>query len=142
MKVFFLVDFQGMKSGEIKEVAEGYAKNFLIPKKIVMVYDASVDFRVKSIVTKKVIAEKKTSILFDEIENLFLIIPVIVRDNVLYGSVFQSEIKEFLLKQHSIVVSKSQILLDKPIKKLGIFKVPIKLSNSLIPLLKVKVVAK
>lgn len=142
MKVFFLVDFQGMKSGEIKEIADGYAKNFLIPKKIAMVHDASVDFRVKSIVTKKVIAEKKTSILFDEIESLFLIIPVTVRDNVLYGSVFQSEIKEFLLKQHSIVVSKSQILLDKPIKKLGIFKVPIKLSNSLIPLLKVKVVAK
>lgn len=142
MKVFFLVDFQGMKPGEIKEVAEGYAKNFLIPKKIAIVHDASVDFRVKSIATKKVIAEKKTSILFDEIESLSLTIPVTVKDDVLYGSVFQSEIKELLLKQHSIVVAKSQILLDKPIKKLGIFKVSIKLSNSLIPLLKVKVVAK
>ena len=141
MKVFFVVDFQGIKPGEIKEVTEGYAKNFLIPKKIAIVHDASVEFRVKSIKTKKVIAENKISVLFDEIESLVLTIPVTVKDDVFYGSVFQSEIKESLLK-HSIVVTKSQILLDKPIKKLGIFKVSIKLSNSLIPLLKVKVVAK
>jgi large subunit ribosomal protein L9 len=141
LKVFFISDFDGYKVGEVKEVSEGYAKNFLIPRKVAIVYDASVDFRVKTIAQKKEVVEKKRSGLFDDIERLVLTIPVTVRDDVLFGSVFQNEIKESL-QEHSIVVSKSQILLDKPLKKLGLFKVPIKLSNTLIPVLRVKLVSK
>lgn len=141
LRVFFITDFQGVKSGEVKEVAEGYAKNFLIPRKIAMSYDAGVDSRIKLLENKKTVVEKKTSALFNEIERLVLTLNVTVKDDFLYGSVFHNELKD-ALAEHGIVVSKSQILLDKPLKKLGLFKIPIKLSNSLVPVLRVKLIAK
>ena len=141
MTVFFILDSAIGKAGEVKEVAEGYANNFLIPKKIALAYDDSISSRLEDIEKKKNKIEKKTSVLFKEIEDLQIVIPVTVKNEILYGSVCQNEIAHFL-SGHGISVKKTQVLLDKPIKKLGLFKVPIRLSHSLIPLLRIKVVAK
>lgn len=140
MKIFFLKSVSGVAhEGEIKEVSEGYAKNFLFPKKLAVLYDLQIAEKIKQIEKKSNKIEKKRSGLFDEIENTVISIPVVLKNDVMYGSVSAQDIVDALsLKELS--VTKSQVLLDKPIKKIGTFFISIKLSNSLIPVLKVKVI--
>jgi large subunit ribosomal protein L9 len=142
MKVLFVKTVSGIgNSGEVKEVADGYAKNFLFPNKYAFIYDEHMANVIKLKKEKELRVEKKTSKLFEKIEDLVLIIKVAVHDGIMYGSVHSQEIIDALLKNHEISLSKSQILLEKPIKKLGTYFITIKLSNTLKPVLKIKLIA-
>lgn len=142
MKVLFVKDVLGVgKLGEVKEVAEGYANNFLFPKKYALIYDINIENEIKLKKEKELRVEKKTSKLFEKIEDLILVFKVAVHDGVMYGSIHIQDFLDNLFKNHDISLSKSQILLDKPIKKLGTYFISIKLSNSLKPVLKVRVIA-
>lgn len=145
MKVFLLKDIEkvGM-SGEIIKVNDGYAKNFLFPRKLAVEVTADNESffknRIKQIEHRNEVIETKTSMLAEKIKSVKLTLARKVHDNgELYGKINASEIVD-LLAQKGIVVSKSQVHFDKSIKTQGKHEVTIKLSSRLQPTLTLTVV--
>lgn len=145
MKVFLLKDIEkvGM-SGEIIKVNDGYAKNFLFPRKLAVEVTADNESffknRIKQIEHRNEVIESKTSMLAEKIKSVKLTLPRKVHDNgELYGKINASEIVD-LLAQKGISVSKSQVHFEKSIKTQGKHEVTIKLSSRLQPTLTITVV--
>jgi len=145
MKVFLLKDVEQVGiAGEVLTVADGYAQNFLIPRKLAVeittVNEQFYKNRIKQVEHRKEVIATKTSMLAEKIKSVSLIIKRKVHnDGKLYGSISQVEIVD-LLAQKGISVSKSQIEFDKSIKNQGAHEITIKLSTRLQPKLTLKVV--
>jgi large subunit ribosomal protein L9 len=146
MKVFFIKTIDGIGlSGEVKVVSDGYARNFLIPTgkviEITNLTEEDIKNRFNQSKEKIIKVEKKRSALSDSIEELKMIMAVKVHDDGrLYGSIGAQDIVDELFK-NGINISKNQVVLEKPIKKIGTYNVTIKLSSSLKPELKIKITA-
>ena len=146
MKVYLLKDVERVGiAGEIITVSDGYARNFLFPKKAGLeVTSANLPFfqsKAKSVSDRKEVIATKTSILAEKIGNISLTIKHKAHDDgKLYGAINAGEIMNLLAAQE-VSVAKNQILFDKSIKEIGVFDITIKLSNKLQPKLKLKVVA-
>ncbi|TYP75362.1 50S ribosomal protein L9 [Paenibacillus methanolicus] len=145
MKVIFLQDVKGQgKKGEVKEVSEGYVRNFLLPKGLVK---AASDGNLKTLDIQKA-AEVKRKEKEKEDAQAFAAkleaITVVVKtksgaDGRLFGSVTSKQIAEALEKQgHKI--DKRKIELDEPIRALGYTNVPVKLHPEVKATLKVQTV--
>lgn len=131
-------------SGEIIKVNDGYAKNFLFPRKLAVEVTADNESffknRIKQIEHRNEVIESKTSMLAEKIKSVKLTLPRKVHDNgELYGKINASEIVD-LLAQKGISVSKSQVHFEKSIKTQGKHEVTIKLSSRLQPTLTLTVV--
>ena len=131
MKVVLLKDIPGLgKMGDIKNVSDGYGRNFLLRKKLADILNPSTEKRLKSEREKqeKIAAELKESseLLKKKIENLNLVFEVKVGESGrAYGYVTPLKILSELKKQ-GINLGKEQIP-SKPIKTLGNSKITIKL---------------
>lgn len=145
MKVFLLKDIEKIGfAGEIIKVSEGFARNYLIAKKLALEVNQSNE---KSFLSKIKVVEKRqeaiatqTSMLAEKVKNTEIVIKRKVHDNnKLYGSINNSEISE-LLALKGINISKSQVELNKSIKTLGNYDITIKLSSKLKPSFKLKIV--
>ncbi len=144
IKIFLREDVKGLGlKDEVMRVSEGYARNYLFPRKLAMeITPSNESFYIKK--TRKVENRKKviateTSILAEKIKNIVITLKrKIHNDDKLYGSISQSEILEALAEQ-GIKVGKSQILIDKAIKTKGTHSITVKLSSRLLPTLTVKV---
>lgn len=133
MKVIFQADVKGQgKKGELKEVSEGYARNFLIPKGLAVA--ATTDnlnaFRLKEKAKAAQLERDKAAAR----ENAARLADVMVRISAkagtggrLFGSVTSREISEALEAQHGIVIEKNKIVLPEPLKTFGSFPVKCKL---------------
>ena len=144
MRVFLLKDVEkiGM-AGEIIKTSEGYARNFLIPKKLGIEVtpqnEASFVNRVKTIEHRKEVVATKTSMLAEKIKSIELVLKRKMHDGgKLYGSIAAGEIVD-LLAQKGVSVSKNQVIFDT-IKTKGSYSVTVKLSSKLQPTLKLKIV--
>lgn len=146
IRVFLKKDVERLGfAGEIVKVSEGYATNFLIPKKLGVVVtpanESGFKKKLKDVENRKEAIQTKTSMLAEKIKGLKLKITTKVHDdNKLYGSINPSEIVDLLAKE-GVSVTKSQIKFDKSIKTTGWFDITVKLSNNLQPNLKLKVEA-
>lgn len=145
MKVFIIKDCVAGKKNEMVNVADGYAMNFLIPNSFAIpctnLNEKEIQNRLKNKEEKTKNDDKKKTALSTQIEKEVISFEVKSHDDgVLYGSISANEISDAITKK-GISVSKSQVLLEKPIKKTGTYLVGIKLSNSLKPNIKVKVSA-
>lgn len=145
LRVFLLQDVEkvGMQ-GEIIKASEGYARNFLIPRKLGLEVtpknEASFAHRVKTIEKRQEVVESKTSMLAEKIKGLQVVLKRKVHDNdQLYGSISPREIVEELSAQHGVTISNNQVVIDKAIKTKGLHAVTIKLSSKLQPALKIKI---
>ena len=145
MKVYLLKDVEKLGlSGEVIKVKDGFADNYLIPRKLaVKITPANEAFykqRERVVEHHKEVVASKTSMLAEKIKSLQVKLKVKTHDDgKLYGSVSPAEIVD-LLGQKGISVSKNQVVFGKSIKSTGIFKVTIKLSSKLKPELTLKVV--
>ena len=133
MKVILLKDVKGTgKKGEMKEVSDGYARNFLFPKKMAVVADNQA---VKELKEKSKSEEFKTQqeydsavLLGNEMEKISIEIYTKAGDGGrLFGSITSKDIAEQLKKQKDIDVDKRKIILEEPIRVLGSAKVEIKI---------------
>lgn len=133
MKVIFLQDVKGQgKKGEIKEVSDGYARNFLLPKKLASEADnkainemkgkkASEDYRIE-------VEKQNAKATAEKLETVTVIIKMTAgADSRLYGSVTSKDIAEHLKTQTGIEVDKRRIMLSEPIKSFGTYKADVKL---------------
>jgi large subunit ribosomal protein L9 len=145
MKVILKQDYDKLgKTGDTVSVKDGYAMNFLIPNHIAMKATSS-NLKVleelkkqKESKLKKEIAEAEK--LAAELEKLTLEIKANAgEDEKIFGSVTQQIISE-ALTQKGFNVDKKHVLLEEPIKKLGIFTVEIKLHNNVKTTIKVWVI--
>lgn len=147
MRVYMLKDVEkvGM-AGQVVKVSDGYAANFLIPRKLaIKVEGENVKFfekRVQKAETTQKVLSSKAAMLAERIRNLHLTIKERVHDEgKLYGAVGADEIVE-LLKKKDISINKKQVEFPKSIKAIGEHKVIIRLSSKLKPELTLKVVGK
>jgi large subunit ribosomal protein L9 len=144
MQVYMLKDVEriGM-AGQILNVSDGHAMNFLIPRKLAVEVTAkNAEFyqqkKQKEQVSAAVVSSK-LGMMAERIKSLHLNLKERVHDDgKLYGSVGADEIVQ-LLKEKDINVNKKQIEFDKSIKSVGEHKVTIKLNAKLKPQLTLKV---
>jgi large subunit ribosomal protein L9 len=147
MKVIFLKDVPGSGvQGEIKEVADGYAINYLIPKDLAVPATEQSINRLKS--QKKAEEKKKAEIEADLAEQSKALngkkITLKVKAGTkgkLYGSVTSNDIAAELKNAHGIELDKRKIELSEPLHELGTFNVIVKLSKDHMPKLVVTVVS-
>ncbi len=136
MRVILLKDIENLgKKNEVKEVKNGYARNFLIPKGLVKIATKQAMEQLKS--QKELEAQeaeeelKKTQALIESMEGMEFVISVKVGDeNQLFESITPQKIQE-TLKQSGFNIKKTQIELSQPIKELGEFPVKIKFEHNL-----------
>ena len=134
------------KSGDIIRVQDGYARNFLIPRKLAMLVtpgaQKTIEARKRKEVKKAEIEKKTAEETASKIKSLSLTITMEsgVEDN-LFGSVTNEMISN-ALRQEKIIVDKRSIEIEEPIKKLGIYNIDIKLHPEIKTKLKIWVVKK
>ena len=145
MKVILLKDVKGTgKKGEVKEVSDGYARNFLLPKKMAVVADQT---NVKELNEKNKSKEIKAQKEYEEAVELgkkmaemaITIYSKAGDGGRLFGSITSKDIAEQLKKQHSIEVDKRKISLDEPIRVLGSRFVEIKIHQKVTTKIRVDV---
>jgi len=134
------------KAGEIVDVADGYARNYLIPQgKAVLATTRSVKTleHAKRQVQAQLLRERKTAEAMKAVieKTSVNIVREAGEEEKLFGSVTNRDIAEALAAE-GIVVDHRVILLENPIKTLGSFKVEVKLTTEVRAEVKVRVVAK
>ena len=145
MKVILLKDVQGTgKKGEIKEVSDGYARNFLLKKGVAVEANQAnmkeLDEKSKSKERKALIEYEEAVLLGKQMENVNIQIEVKSGEGGrLFGSITSKEIAEQLKKQKNIDIDKRKILMDEPIRTLGSTLVEIKLHQKVTTKIRVDV---
>ncbi|MGN1409629.1 MAG: 50S ribosomal protein L9 [Eubacteriales bacterium] len=135
MKVVLLQDVKGQgKKDDLINVSDGYARNFLFPKKLAVEADAKIlnDIKNKEAAKLRKIelekqAARETAEKFSGILVKIKVKEGAAGDNRFYGSVTTKDIAEALAAQHGIEVDKRKIVLDEPIKAYGTYSVDVKL---------------
>ncbi|MDX1959179.1 MAG: 50S ribosomal protein L9 [Leptospiraceae bacterium] len=144
MKVILQKDYTNLgDAGDIKEVSDGYARNFLIPKRIAIRADEGSTkaalHQKKLIELKKDSRKKSMEGIADSLKGKQLEIKVKVGENdKLFGSVTPADISK-LLKSENIDIDKRKIELLEHIKALGSYQVKIKLAEGIQPIIQITV---
>ena len=139
MKVILLQDIKGVgKKDEIINASDGYARNFLFPKKMAIPADegnmARLQSKKDSQEYKKELERKDAKQVKSKIENIVLEIKVKAGENgKIFGGVTSKEISEELKNKYDIKVDKKKVMLKETIKTLGRFNIEIKLYEDIIP---------
>ncbi|MFL2767336.1 MAG: 50S ribosomal protein L9, partial [Dehalococcoidia bacterium] len=145
MKVLFLKDVPGVAlGGEVKEVKNGYARNYLIPYNIAVLANNE---SLKQVEKIKVVAEKERVAkmedlkkVFESMQNLTINIPMLsAQTGKLYGSVGHDMISGALKESKGIEVEERYIKLSESIKEHGIYNVLIEISEEMSTNLKIVV---
>ena len=145
MKVIFLQDVPNVaRAGEIKEVASGYGRNFLIPQKLAVLASSPAISLVEA--QRKINARNQQQTGADLVElanqldgrEVFLKARAGAKDR-LYGSITNADIAAELESTTGLVIDKKKVELAKPINKLGSYEVTIRLAKDIIPKIKVTV---
>ena len=136
MKVILLKDVKGTgKAGEVKEVSDGFARNFLIPRGVAKIADAGTlsDLKNKESARLHKIEVDKAEAreLAAKLEGILVKIDASHgADGRLYGSITSQNIVDELKKLSGIDIDKRKVVLDSPIKAYGKYEVPVKLYGS------------
>jgi len=134
MKVILLQDVKGQgKKDELINVSDGYARNFLLPRKLAVLAtpdNMSAMKQQEKIKQKKLEADKAAAAeIASKLEGV--LVKITARSGgaggKLFGSVTTKEISEALLQQHGIELEKNRIVQDDPIKAYGSYEVKCKL---------------
>lgn len=144
--MILLQDVKGTgKKGEVKEVAEGYARNFLFPRKLAQ---PATQGNLNTLKEKQRLENQKkeeelknAKELAAKLEKLTITLRAKAGEGgKIFGSITSKQIGQELKKQHQIQVDKKKILLEGPIRTLGVTKVPVKLHPDVTAVLSVHVV--
>ena len=144
MKIILLDDVPKLgRRGEVRDVSDGYARNYLVPQKLALAATAG---NLRNLESIKATQEGRASRLRAQAEAQAQAIEALSFAQVrqasdegrLFGSVGRADIAAFLL-QNGVDVDRRRVMLDEPIKTLGEFSVPIRLHSEVTAQLKVSV---
>ena len=147
MQVILRDDLDNLgKSGEVVNVKPGYARNYLLPRGLALKATAGDIKRVEH--EKRVIAARTAKLAkdaqaeADKLSAVSVSIAVAVgEDDRLYGSVTSRDVAE-ALKDRGVIIDPKKVVLDEPLKALGMTEVPIKVGRGVTANVKVWVVKK
>lgn len=147
MKVILLDNIKGVgKKDEIINASDGYARNYLLPKKLAVEANAEnmskLNNKKESANYKKDQEKQQAEELAKKLKGIMLKIKVKAGENgKIFGGVTSKEISENLKSQYNFVVDKKKIELKDTIKTLGSFNVTVKLYEGILADLKVEVIS-
>ncbi len=145
MKVIFQQDVRGHgKKGELKEVSDGYARNYLLPRKLAV--EATPDnlnaFQLREKAKAAQLAKEKAQAQETAEQLKGMTVKILAKagnGGKLFGAVTSKEIAEALQAQHGIALEKNKIVQAEPIKNFGSYEVKCKLGHEVSAPLKVMV---
>ena len=145
MKVILQQDVKGQgKRGQMVEVSDGYARNFLLPRKLAV--EATADhvntMKMNDKATAERIAREKAQAeaTAEQLKSLTIIVTAKGGGNGrLFGAVTSDEISKALMQQHKISIDKRKIVQDDPIKNVGTYTLKAKLGYEIVGQLKLEV---
>ncbi|HEX9067548.1 MAG TPA: 50S ribosomal protein L9 [Ktedonobacterales bacterium] len=147
MKVILLSNVAGLGSeGELKDVADGYARNYLLPKNFATPATAdsmrTLRERLENERRRKAKLEAEQKELAAKLEAVTL--KFAVRTGTggrLYGSVTNQDIATALAEQEGVAIDRRTIHLQDPLRRLGSYEVPVRITTDLEPKLKIELIA-
>src|SRR5256885_9595805 len=146
MRVILLQDVDGLgKAGDLKDVANGYARNYLLPRQLAAGATPSlIANRQQRIAAEQRKLEKQAELNRQQSERLSQVTLTfkarVGREGRLYGSITSQDIAAGLRDAEGIVIDRRVIDLPEPIRRVGTFIVPVKLAQKLQPKITVNVV--
>jgi large subunit ribosomal protein L9 len=144
MKIILMSDVPALgRRGELREVATGYARNFLLPRKLAVPATPANLRNVEQLKRQRVREDEKAvqnaQALAERVTGLTLAVAARAsEDGRLFGSVTVQDVVDFL-EQNQVPVEKRRVLLEEPIKALGEYQVSIRLHPEVTAPLKVQV---
>lgn len=147
MKIILLEDVKNVgKKGNILEVADGYARNFLIRNKLAVAATEQSKLILEQQKQQKLDQEKEDIRNAEELKlklaELTLVFPVKTGENgKVFGSVSSKQIAEELLKKHKLTIDKRKILDEGPFNTVGFYNVQIELHKQVIATIKIQLKA-
>ena len=146
MEIVLLEDVKALgKKGQFVKVNDGYARNFILPKKLGVEANAKNlnDLKLKKANEEKVAAEQLAAAkkLAAEMEEMSVTVSIKAGEGGrTFGSVSTKEIAKAAMEQLKLDIDKKKMVLPEPIKSLGVTEVPVKLHKDVTATLRVKVV--
>jgi large subunit ribosomal protein L9 len=130
--------------GKIVKVSDGYARNYLIPRKLALPATETnrkiIEQKFKQIMLKEAKDKKTAEMLAQQLSTISLTIPKKAGENdLLFGTVTSNEIAEELNKLN-IEIDKRKIVLEEPIRRLGIYQIPIRLHKDVTATIKLWII--
>jgi len=135
MKVIFLKDVPRVgKRNDVKEVNDGYAMNFLIPKKLAELATTkainALEQQKKEMILERTMAEQALMKIMNEIKDKEVIIKGKANEiGHLFSAIHKKEIVEALKREHKIEINEDFLDLEKPLKETGEFEVIVKVKD-------------
>ena len=146
MKVILLQDVEGLgKAGDLKDVANGYARNYLLPRQLAAGATPSlVETRQQRIAAEQRKVEKQAELNRQQAERLGQVVLTfkarVGSQGRLYGSITSQDIATGLREAEGIAVDRRVIDLPNPIRSTGTFTIPVKIAPRLEPKITVNVI--
>jgi len=142
MKVIFLQDVPNVaQAGQVKEVADGYARNYLIPRKLAALAQpqavSQIETRTKKMEVRLTSEMQELAILIEGTE-VNLKAKAGAKDK-LYGSITSADIAAELQNVTGLEIDKRKIEMEEPIRQLGSYEIALKLGKDIAPKIKVTV---
>ena len=134
------------KAGAVVKVKDGFARNFLLPNGLAVLLTSANLKKIEEGKLRRTLqsekAKKEAQDLSGRLASLSITLQVLTQDeDKLYGSIGVQEIAN-ALKDENFNIDKSAIILDEPIKSLGVYEVPVKLHPEISTVVKIWVVKK
>ena len=146
MKVILQQDVRGQgKKGQLVDVSDGYARNFLLPKKLAVIATAenlnTMKQQEKARKAQQAAEKAEAEALSKKLESLTVKVAAKAGEGGrLFGAVTAKEISECLAQQHGLNIAKTKLVLDEPIKACGGYKIKAKLGYEIVGTVNVMVV--
>ena len=146
MKVILQQDVKGQgKKGQMVEVSDGYARNFLFPKKLAVEATAdnvnTMKLQEKARLAKLAEEKAQAQAIAEQLKELTVrVVAKGGNGGRLFGAVTTKEVSDALKAQHNIEINKAKLVLDEPIKSFGGYELKAKLGHDVNAIVKVVVV--
>ena len=133
MKVMLVKDVDSLgKAGDVKDVADGYGRNFLLPRKLAVIAHKGIDTEAKRLrdaaAKREAKGREEAEALAEEIGNKTVVVRLRVGEgDKAFGAITSQDIATAMLQQHRVEVDRHKIDLPDPIKTLGEHQVTLKL---------------
>ena len=138
MKVILQQDVRGQgKNGQLVEVSDGYARNFLLPRKLAVTATAenlnTMKQQEKARKAQEAAEKAQAEATAKQLEGLMVKIPAKAGEGGrLFGAVTAKEVSEALAAQHGVNIPKARLVLDEPIKACGGYQIKAKLGYEVV----------
>jgi len=139
VKVVFLEDIPGVAEvGEIKDVADGYGRNYLLPRKLAALANSAASNILEAQLKKKARLQAQTEVEMTELAQQLDGKEITLKAKAgskerLYGSITSADIVEGISNSLGLVIDKKKVELTEPIRELGSYEVPIRLFKEILP---------